>query len=163
MVTQHILKETFDYKDGHLFWKIPRQKIRVGQQAGKKNHNGYIHIGFKINGIAKTFQEHRLIWMWHHGFPPPYLDHIDGDPGNNKIENLRVATLTQNQQNRKLNENNTSGIKGVTFHKASKKWMAHITINKKPCYLGIFANKDDAAKVVNRARLEFHGEYARFT
>ena len=87
------------------------------------------------------------------------VDHKNNDRKNNKLENLRWATAQQNQQNSKLSKKNTSGTKGVYFHKNSKKWSAQICINGKVINLGSFMNKEDAVNIrIQRAKDEF-GEY----
>jgi len=63
-----------------------------------------------------------LIFLYHHGYLPKFVDHIDGNKKNNRIENLREATKSQNAMNQKVSTRNTSGIKGVMWHKRDKKW-----------------------------------------
>jgi hypothetical protein len=87
------------------------------------------------------------------------VDHIDNDRSNNKLENLRWATQRENQYNRKININNTSGNKGVYFQKLSNKWIAQIYINNIKIHLGSYLLKEDAINARReRAKLEF-GEY----
>ena len=138
--------------------KEKKRPRRPTKPAGTPlNYKKYIHIS--VNG--KRYTAHRLIYMYHHGHTPECIDHIDGNGLNNCIENLRAATLTQNQYNSKTRSDNTSGFKGVYFRKPSNKWMAYIKINKKMRYLGLFVNKTDAAQAVIEARVKYHGEYAR--
>ena len=87
------------------------------------------------------------------------VDHINNDVKNNKVENLRWATNSQNSQNAKISKDNTSGTKGVSFRKDIKKWSARITINGKCICLGSFLKKEDAVNIrIQRAKDEF-GEY----
>jgi hypothetical protein len=88
------------------------------------------------------------------------IDHIDGDRANNRIENLRLVSLAQNQWNAKTPVTNKSGIKGVSFHSTLKKWQANIRANGKIMYLGLFNTKEEAAEVVRKKRIELHGEFA---
>jgi hypothetical protein len=84
------------------------------------------------------------------------VDHIDNNKTNNNINNLRWATLTENQQNRQLNNNNTSGCKGIYFNKKCKKWYAQITVDGTQIHLGYFDNIEDAKKArVARAKEVF--------
>ena len=92
---------------------------------------------------------------------PSYVDHIDGDKTNNKIENLREATVSQNRFNSKLQSNNKSGVKGVHFNKNYKKWIAQITVNYKVLYLGSYDDIELAELVVQEARSTKHGVFAR--
>jgi hypothetical protein len=92
--------------------------------------------------------------------PPEYLDHINNNRLDNRIENLRVATSKQNTYNTLLNSRNTSGVKGVSWHKGTGKWMARMHINNREQYLGIFDNIEDAERVMKETRQQIHGEYA---
>lgn len=114
---QNYVKDLFDYYDGKLFWKVRKSdKTKIGSEAGSKQSNGYVKI--RIDG--KSYRLHRLVYLYHHGILPEYIDHIDGNPSNNLIENLRPATLRENGLNRTKQLNNTSGYKGVYLHKATK-------------------------------------------
>ncbi len=120
-------------------------------------NNGYVRI--LING--RGLLAHRAIWAWHHGEWPEELDHINGKVCDNRIENLRPATHSQNTQNATTRKDNVSGFKGVTFHKATGKWMASIQSNKKRIYIGIFDGKGAAALAVANAREKHHQQFAR--
>jgi hypothetical protein len=101
---------------------------------------------------------HRVIMGEPKGF---LVDHIDGDGLNNCRSNLRVATHAQNLCNRGKNSNNTSGFKGVNWHKNAKKWAAAIMVNRRSHHLGLFSDVQEAAKAYDIAALELHGEFAR--
>ncbi len=88
-------------------------------------------------------------------------DHKDGDIFNNRKCNLRKCTSSQNNCNRKIPKNNTSGLKGVSWHKNKKKWEADITINNKTIFLGLYKDKIEAALAYNKAAIKYHGEFAR--
>ena len=112
MITQAQVKDLFEYKDGNLYWikkTHPSVRIDIGDKAGtilnKKQGRGYIVI--KVN--KNSYLAHRLIYLYHHGYMPEFIDHIDGDQGNNKVENLRPCSAVQNQYNRKINKNNNIG------------------------------------------------------
>ena len=117
-------------------------------------------VGYKIVGLCpkpftkqETIRVHRLVAIAF--IPNPEnkrnVDHIDNNRTNNNIENLRWATNSENGFNSKLSSNNTSGFKGVTFHKKSNKWHASIKVNGKRKHIGTFTNKEDAIK----ARFEY--------
>jgi hypothetical protein len=99
---------------------------------------------------------HRLIFLWHHGFLPERIDHIDGCSLNNKIENLRAVTQSQNLQNTNKRKTNTSGYKGVSWSKQRKCWIASITVNHKCRNLGGFKTKELAYEAYQLAAAKYH-------
>ena len=161
-LTVDLLNHLFEYdkETGNLIWKIkPSSRghsVKVGDIAGTLKSHGYICVGINYN----SYRAHRLIFLMHKGYLPKTIDHINGDKLDNRIENLRAATVGQNQHNRKTNANNTSGYKGVSWNKAQKKWTARITLERKIIHLGYFANVEEAAEVVRKAREELHGSFA---
>jgi hypothetical protein len=157
IITQDYVKQLFEYRDGELFWKVKySQRVKIGAKAGALDGDEY----FRISINSKRYLNHRLIFLMHHGYLPEYLDHIDGNPSNNKIENLRAATLTQNQHNRKLGKDNTSGVKGVCWHKIKKKWQIQMRINNKVKHFGYFDDLELADLVAQEARDKYHGAFA---
>ena len=93
--------------------------------------------------------------------PRAHIDHIDSDGLNNRRENLRRATRAENAQNTRLPSHNTSGVKGVSWHSTSRKWVAQIRSNGRQHYLGRFSDIDAAAAAVDFARDFLHGDFAR--
>lgn len=87
-------------------------------------------------------------------------DHIDRNPFNNRKLNLRLATTSENMQNKSIYKNNTSGITGVSWDKVSGKWRAQIQYKKHKIALGLFANKEDAIKTRLKAEVEYFGDFA---
>jgi len=155
MITQAELKNLFDYVDGQLIAKTNNNTRKAGDALRSITGKGY--LSGRING--RTYRVHRLVFLYFHGFMPPQVDHIDGNRQNNHIENLRKATSAQNNQNRMAT--GASKIKGVVWHKQSKKWVASICINRKSVHLGSFEKIEDAAQVATDARKKLHGEFAR--
>ena len=161
-LTVDLLNHLFEYdkETGNLIWKIKPSRrghhVKAGDIAGTLKSHGYICVGINYN----SYRAHRLIFLMHKGYLPKTIDHINGDKLDNRIENLRAATVGQNQHNRKTNANNTSGYKGVSWNKALKKWTARITLERKTINLGYFANVEEAAEVVRKAREELHGDFA---
>jgi hypothetical protein len=88
------------------------------------------------------------------------IDHIDGNRLNNQRSNLRFATSSQNKVNRGPRKDNTSGYKGVSWHKQRKKWSARIMAEGKYHSLGLFSQKEEAAKAYNKAAIDFYKSYA---
>lgn len=155
MITQEKLKELVDYVDGKLIAKTNSKQRKVGDALSSLTDKGYLRSS--VGG--KSYRVHRLVFLHHHGYMPTQVDHIDGDRMNNRIENLREATSSQNNQNRKATS--SSGIKGVVWHKQSMKWVASICVNRKSVHLGSFLSIEEAALVANRARQSAHGEFYR--
>jgi len=108
------------------------------------------------NKLNKTILMHRVIMN-----PPSHLhiDHINRNGLNNQKENLRVCTRTQNNGNRRISKHNTSNIKGVSWHKTSKKWRGTICIKNKNIHLGYFSNKYDAKDAHEKEAKEYFGEF----
>jgi hypothetical protein len=91
---------------------------------------------------------------------PAILDHINRDVSDNRLENLREATQAENAYNSKLRVDNTSGVKGVTWDKAKRKWVARVYANARVINLGRFATFDEAVNIVNLTRNAQHGHFA---
>lgn len=158
-ITQTRVKELFDYhSDGYLIWKVRKSNnVKIGSIAGSPNSEGYIQVG--IDQIL--YKAHRLIFLWHFGFISEIIDHIDGNKQNNKIENLRIATNSENLKNRSKQINNTSGFKGVSFHKNTNKFQASIKVKDKKIYLGLFVFAKDAHDAYCNAAKKYHGNFWR--
>ena len=157
-LTQEYLHELFDYRDGNLYWKISRNNFhaKIGDKAGGLGKNGY----YRISIDSKRYYNHRLIFLYQYGYLPKYIDHIDNNPLNNKIGNLREVTHSQNHMNRKQNSRNASSqYKGVCWDKSNKVWIAQIQLNNIHKYLGGFKSEQKAALIYNNAATELFGEY----
>jgi hypothetical protein len=118
----------------------------------------YAHSSVKRrDGARTTIKMHRLILGARAG---QRVDHRDGNGLNNQRDNLRLATQMQNTQNQRRKSNNTSGYKGVCRWKTSR-WQAYITVHKKRIPLGLFNNKEDAARAYDNAARQHFGEFAK--
>jgi hypothetical protein len=164
-ITQDQLKTLFDYRDdGNLTRRVaisgPSGKVGmvVGSFLGDTTRPGKGYMATKISG--KHYCIHRLIWMWHHGDMPEQIDHINRNSLDNRIENLRPATASQNTMNRKLFANSTSGCRGVSWHKKRGMWWSYVDVNKKRKSLGYFNDLELADLVAVEARSKFHGQFA---
>lgn len=157
MVSKKDVCGKFEYRDGELYFKEEQQnQYKKGDLAGGINCTGYK----TVRVFRKRYLLHRIVFLMHHGYLPKYIDHIDGDRLNNRIENLREATFSQNRQNTLKYKNNTSGVKGVCWNKQAKKWKASVQTNGKRAFLGYFKSIDDARDAVLKHRNLAHGEFA---
>ena len=126
------------------------------------NHRqGYKEIHLSKNGKRKIFKIHRLVAIAFLENPDnkPKVDHIDNNPANNNVKNLRWATSSDNSCNRGKQKNNTSGFKGVAFHKPTNKYRAQININGKKKHLGLFKTAENASQVYEAKAKEIHKEF----
>lgn len=155
-VNQSYLQEIFEYRDGNLYWAVKfADKIQIGSLVG------HINKGRRYTKInKKDYQISRLVFCYHHGYFPKLVDHIDGNPLNNKIENLRACTITENNYNSKKPKSNTSGSKNVRWDKARHKWRVEIGVNGKKKTIGRFKDFEFAELVAIEARDKFHKEFA---
>ena len=157
-ITQKQLKELLEYRDGELYWKVsPAKNVFIGDKAGGIDNKGRVRVC--IN--KKSYQAHRLIFLICYGHLPKMLDHIDGNPLNNKIENLRSANFSTNGFNRKISINNTSGVKGLAWNYRAKKWQVCIKANGNANYFGYYKHKEIGAVVAEMARHKLHGSFMR--
>lgn len=145
--------------DGSFVWrKSTAQCVQVGAAAGGYDAHGYLRI--KIGG--KCYKAHRLAWLYEYGeWPIGHLDHANGQRDDNRIANLRLATPAQNRRNSRRAKNNTSGFKGVTFHKGSGRWRASIQVDRRAVTLGGFVTAEDAYAAYVAAAKRYFGEFAR--
>jgi len=154
------LKEIFEYDgDTGMFKRLDGSpRALKGWTKGTLTKLNY--RTFSIYG--KTRLAHILAYALHHGsYPSGMIDHINGDPSDNRIDNLRIATHQQNMCNRKVRCDNTSGFPGVNFHKSSNKWQASIRVNGQRIHLGSFKTPVEAHEKYIEAVKIHHGEYSR--
>lgn len=142
----------YDPATGIFLWKLPMGNTSSGKQAGTLKPDGYIRI--QIEG--RLYYAHRLAWLVSYGeWPPSMVDHIDGDRKNNSLANLRSATLTENNRNRK--RVSTKHKKGVK--KNGNRWQGRIRAGKKQIHLGTFKTEDEAHAAYCKAAKELHGRF----
>jgi hypothetical protein len=158
-MNQALVAEYFDHKDGHLYWKKvmhPNKQYLVGQEVGSIHATGYRHVTW----MNKPHKVHRLIFLLEHGYLPKEIDHINGDKQDNRLENLREATRSENQYNKGMCKSNTSGFRGVSWHKHSKAWLVRLCVNGKSKIIGYFKDLELAGLVADEARALHHGKFA---
>ena len=165
-LSQQRAKDLFDYhQDGYLIRKVSgggrsnKAGDKVGNYCSKNlGQRNARYVTTKING--QHWCVHKLIFLWHHGYVPEQLDHINRNTLDNRIENLRPATASQNASNRKLFSNSTSKAKGVSWVSYRNKWFVYVDINKKRKNIGYFDDFEIAELVAIEAREKYHGAYA---
>ena len=163
MTMEDDIKDILDYdpETGEFIWLVRRgnQNTFPGKIAGFVRSDRYRRIC--TNG--KRYLAHRLAWFYMTGeWPESEIDHINGVRDDNRWENLRLATHTQNIMNANIYKNNTSGYKGVYCSKKTKinKWRASIRIDKILKHLGCFDTLSGAARAYNKAAKKHFGEFA---
>lgn len=134
-------------------------KINIGDAAGSLGEEGYYRTRFD----KKLYFNHRIVFFLHHGYCPDYIDHIDGNRSNNKIENLRECSKKENAYNSKLSKKNTSGHKGVYFSQSGKTscWVVKIRKNKKTYRKCFPIDKfQEACDYADALRKTLHGDFS---
>lgn len=137
LFTQKDLWEILYYNanTGVFMWCKERRGIKIGVPLGTDNGFGYL----RITVLGKSYYAHRLAWFYINGTWPDQIDHINGVKSDNRIANLRDVNVQQNAQNKvNAQKNSDSQVMGVSWHKKSKKWQAHICVYKERKYLGLF-------------------------
>lgn len=177
MITLNYVNEAldFDARTGVFTWKkvrprhhfnsdkayLTHQSRDGGNVAGTISSDGYVLIG--LNG--NKYLANRLAYAVHNNIEisdlPRQIDHKDRNTQNNRPQNLRPATHSENICNTGIAKNNTSGFKGVSFKKQTGRWMAKIKIHGKQIHLGYFDTALEASLVRNKAAEKLHGEFAR--
>ncbi len=139
------VRDLFFYLSGDLYWRRAQgNKVKAGDLAGCVTNIGYRIIYIK----GRPYRAHRLVFLYHYGYLPKYIDHIDRNPGNNRIENLREVNHRQNMCN-----SSSSGVsiyKGVSWSKSAKKWQACCKHKGKQYHVGYFNDEQEAAKAWDR-------------
>jgi hypothetical protein len=154
LITQERIKEMFTYhEDGTLSYNKNGKKVVYTL----KSDSGYAFVSID----RKPRRLHRIIFLYHHGYFPECVDHINGIRHDNRIENLRAASKEQNCLNRARSKNNSSGFKNVSWSKPMNKWMVQMTVNKKYQNIGYYEDVEFADLVAQEARNLYHGAYAR--
>lgn len=155
-MNSEVLKKllAYDQSSGLFSWRVSRGgSAQAGAVAGSLDSKGYLQI--KVAG--RLYLAHRLAWLYVYGeFPDGHLDHIDRNPKNNSIANLRICSRSENHQNLGLRATNTSGVTGVAWIKRSERWLAYINVNGARRRLGLFANKADAVAARINAKRDLH-------
>ena len=145
---------SYEPETGLFYWIKPRKGIRKNKIAGRRDFNGYITICFD----SKHYLAHRLAWWFTHGiWPTNQIDHENSLRSDNRLENLRPATISQNAGNQRPQIGRSSKFKGVSWHKKDKRWRC--TFRNK--HIGHFLTEQLAAEAYNEEATKFYGEFAK--
>lgn len=160
----------YDPETGKLFWrergpeffKLKRDQTAWNSRFANQEAFTSLSRGYKLGGIfSGRYSAHRVIWAMQTGYcPTQQIDHIDRDKANNRWENLREASGSQNQANRLSKENSSSKYLGVSWCNTYKKWRAHVRDKKRGVFLGRFDDEIVAAKKYDAHAIRIHGEFA---
>lgn len=159
-LTAQRLRELLVYNanTGAFIWRISRQGpgAKAGTSAGTRRADGYINI--KIDG--EKHWAHRLAWLYTHDFWPLHgIDHIDGDPSNNRLANLRDVTHALNIQNvRREKRNKRSGLP-IGVHVNGRGFCARIVADGRAMHLGTYPTSEAARAAYLAAKAELHPGY----
>lgn len=154
MITQERLKQNlfYDKHTGIFTWKIRKSGVTFGNNAG------YISDGYMLIRIDDVYyRAHRLAFLYVFGrWPKEEIDHVNHVRDNNMISNLREVSHAENQKNRSMHKNNSSGVTGVSWHKKRNAWQSLICYEGKKIHLGLFENFQEAVKTRKLAEIRFN-------
>lgn len=161
LLTGARLREVLSYDpiSGHF-----TRLIQMGSRGAPNTRAGTLDAdsGYRVIRIdGRNYYEHRLAWLYVHGIWPPRSDHKNLVRDQNGISNIRAATPSQNSANVPVRSTNLLGIKGVSYAKRNKKFMARITKDGVVTYLGFFDVAADAGAAYAAAAKRMFGEFAR--
>lgn len=145
-----------EYRNGQLYWKVHRAaNAKIGDSAGSLRTSEKLPPRYWIAVNGKQAFRARVVWEMHNGPIPKgaHIDHINHDTLDDRIENLRLTTRSQNMANRRAYSK--SGFKGVNAHKS--KWRARINVAGRMRNLGLYDSPEIAALVFNAAAFDLHG------
>lgn len=143
----------YDPQTGVFKWRMRIGRGRIGKIAGITTARRYIRIGV----LGCEYMAHRLAWLYVHGaWPHAEIDHIDGDPANNALANLREASRPENLQNlKKANPRNKTGLIGA-HRRSNGRYRSHLQSGGRIICLGSFATAEEAHKAYVEAKRKFH-------
>jgi hypothetical protein len=145
----------YDPETGVIVWLKPTSnRAKAGERAGTIGAHGYYRIGFQ----KSEHMAHRVAWALHHGhWPNGVIDHMDGNPANNRIANLRDVSMKINMQNRRTaTRGSLSGLLGAHLHKATGLWHAVIKTSGKVTSLGYHKTPEEAHAAYLEAKRRLH-------
>jgi len=154
------LERPMHHFSGKRAWSIAKRR-NFGKDAGTLMRSKVSYYTVTIKQVR--YLAHRVVYALHYGVDPGdmQIDHINGNGLDNRIENLRLATNSQNSMNRRMQKNNSSGMRGVFWNQRRKAWMAYIKINKKQKIIGYFKTIHEACCAYESEAAILFGEFKR--
>lgn len=150
------LRECFEYEpDTGFLRRIKFTHWLQKEYPMASSSKGYWQMRWK----GRVEKVHRLVWFWHHGIWPAWLDHINGDRKDNRIENLRECSASENAQNKKIRADNLTKFKGVSLRRG--RYVARIQTEEKRIYLGSFETPEEAHAVYCEAANTHFKEFSK--
>ncbi|EBW7358876.1 HNH endonuclease [Salmonella enterica subsp. enterica serovar Ibadan] len=157
------LRQMIYYEDGNLYWYPQYHKYRRTEKPiGSVNKDGYRRTRITIDKVHRDYQIHRLVWWLINDEWPDYLDHLNNNRLDNRIENLRTATKQQNAFNRRPKYNNPLGLLGVEKQRNSKLYKVRIYVDGNNVEFTGYKTKEAAALARDLASIIFFGDFANF-
>jgi hypothetical protein len=165
---------TYEPASGKLFWKPRPRHMFTSNLSFPRFNNSMAHTealtatnkdGYRYGGIlGQNYLAHRVAWGLHYGYwPTDLIDHINHNKSDNRIENLRVVSNSENAKNMRPHSRNKSGVTGVHWLKKEQAWRAKITVDRNVLFLGNFKDKTEAiaARAAAEAIHGFHPNHGR--
>lgn len=147
----------YDPATGEMYWRVSRGCRIAGAVAGNSHDDGYVYI--KVDKVI--YRRTRLIWLYVHGrWPRVHIDHANRDTSDDRLQNLREATRSQNLGNRKINKNNSTGFKGVCEVKG--RFRTYLNAHGRRLNIGAYDTAEQAGAAYMAKARETFGEFARF-
>ena len=147
---------SYDPASGSFFHRVGHRDVKPGDIAGCLGRQGYIHL--KIKG--KRYFAHRVAWLLTYGhWPVGDTDHINQNKSDNRIENLREATRSQNKMNHPARRDSLTHCRGITPRPQHGNYQVRIQVNGKRLHIGVFKQLADAARAYDEAAKRYHGDF----
>ena len=157
----------YEFPPGVLRWKITKYagvhgKLPVAYAGDIAGGFSYTTKRWVVRLNGKQVERARVIWEMHGRTIPKgfLLDHIDRNPLNDRIDNLRLASKSQNAWNAGRNKNNTSGYKGVSYSKKTRKYLAQMQVRGKRIRIGLFNTPQEASSAYIEYSKRLHGSFS---
>jgi hypothetical protein len=151
----------YNPESGIFTWRVNKGRwgrIPKGSVAGHIKNNGYVVINLE----GKLVYAHRLVFELEGGIPEGMeVDHINGDPSDNRRSNLRLCKSSENAHNTRKPRTNKTGVKNVHFDSGTGKFRVRIRCNGKHIHIGLYPSLEEATVAAATARSQLHGEYAK--